>query len=84
MVNVAASWEVRGDDAVNIEWARTAWRDLRRFSTGGTYVNFLTEEEGDDRIRAAYNGSLYERLATIKAQWDREICSGRTRMWRRR
>ena len=36
----------------NIEWARERWRDMRRFSTGGTYVNFLTEEEGDDRTRA--------------------------------
>ena len=31
-----------------------AWSDLRQFSTGGTYINFLTEEEGDDRTRAAY------------------------------
>jgi len=28
-----------------VGWARAAWRDLRRFSTGGTYVNFLTEEK---------------------------------------
>jgi FAD/FMN-containing dehydrogenase len=32
-------------------------------------VNFLTEEEGGDRIRAAY-GEQYERLARIKAKWD--------------
>jgi FAD/FMN-containing dehydrogenase len=67
--NVAASWERTADDAANIAWAREAWDDLRRFSTGGTYVNFLTEEEGSDRIRAAY-GQNYERLAAVKAQWD--------------
>ena len=50
------------DDAANIDWARAAWDDLRRFSTGGTYVNFLTEDEGRDRIHAAY-GPHYERLA---------------------
>lgn len=69
IVNIAASWEKADDDATNIEWARSTWRDLRRFSTGGTYINFLTEEEGDDRIRAAY-GPHYTRLAEIKAKWD--------------
>jgi len=29
----------------------------------------LTDEEGDERIRAAY-GANYERLAAIKAAWD--------------
>jgi FAD/FMN-containing dehydrogenase len=69
VLNIAASWEKPEDDARNIEWARTAWRDLRRFSTGGTYINFLTEEEGADRIQAAYGGNL-ARLAAIKAEWD--------------
>ena len=55
----------------SIEWARAAWRDIRGFSTGGTYVNFLTEDEGNDRIRAAYR-SNYARLAAIKAKWDPE------------
>jgi FAD/FMN-containing dehydrogenase len=69
VVNIASSWDKPEDDSVNIEWARQTWRDLRRFSTGGTYVNFLTEEEGVDRIRAAY-GALYDRLAAVKARWD--------------
>ena len=69
VVNIAASWERPVDDAANIAWARGAWEDLRRFSTGGTYVNFLTEEEGSDRIHAAY-GRHYERLAGVKARWD--------------
>ena len=67
--NIGASWERPEDDAPNIAWARAAWEDLRRFSTGGTYVNFLTEEEGSERIHAAY-GPNYERLAAVKAQWD--------------
>lgn len=69
VLNITASWEKAGDDRANVEWARTAWRDLRGFSTGGTYINFLTEEEGDDRIRAAY-GANYKRLAEVKAKWD--------------
>ena len=69
VLNIASAWEHAADDAENIEWARSAWRDLRQFSTGGTYVNFLTEEEGEERTRAAYRTN-YERLVQIKAEWD--------------
>jgi FAD/FMN-containing dehydrogenase len=35
----------------------------------GVYVNFLAEE-GEDRIRAAYPGATWDRLAAIKRQYD--------------
>ncbi|MGH9370443.1 MAG: FAD-binding oxidoreductase [Vicinamibacterales bacterium] len=69
VLNIASAWERAEDDASNLERARTAWRDMGQFSTGGTYVNFLTEEEGDDRTRAAYRTN-YARLAELKARWD--------------
>jgi FAD/FMN-containing dehydrogenase len=69
VLNVAGSWEEATDDAANIEWARAAWSDMRSFSTGGTYVNFLTDEEGHERTMAALGEGL-GRLAEIKAQWD--------------
>lgn len=69
VINVAGSWEEPADDAPGMEWARSTWRDLRRFSTGGTYVNFLTEEEGAERVHAAY-GANFARLAEVKAKWD--------------
>jgi FAD/FMN-containing dehydrogenase len=69
VLNITGSWERPEDDAANIEWARTAWRGLRRFSTGGTYINFQTEDEGDDRVRTAY-GANYDRLIEIKTKWD--------------
>jgi FAD/FMN-containing dehydrogenase len=69
VLNVASAWEHAEDDTDNIEWARSAWRSMRQFSTGGTYINFLTEEEGDERTRAAYRTN-YARLAEIKATWD--------------
>jgi hypothetical protein len=69
VVTITASWEEAGQDDTNIQWARAAWWDMRRFSTGGTYVNFLTEEEGDERIHAAY-GVNYGRLVELKRKWD--------------
>ena len=71
VLNITSSWDRADDDGSNIEWARAAWQDMRRFSTGGTYINVQTEDEGEDRIRAAY-GKNYERLAEIKARWDPE------------
>lgn len=69
VLNIMAAWEDPAQDAPNIEWARTAWQRMRSFSTGGTYINFLTEEEGEPRIRAAYGGN-YDRLVAIKRTWD--------------
>jgi FAD/FMN-containing dehydrogenase len=67
--NVSSSWEQAGDDQANIEWTRQAWQDMLQFSTGGTYINFLTEDEGEERIRAAY-GKNYDRLIEVKTNWD--------------
>jgi FAD binding domain/Berberine and berberine like len=67
--NVAGSWEQAGEDTANIQWARDAWNDLKSFSTGGTYINFLSEDEGPERIEAALGKGL-GRLAEVKAKWD--------------
>jgi FAD/FMN-containing dehydrogenase len=71
VLNLAGSWERAGEDRANIEWAREAWNDMKSFSTGGTYINFLTEDEGPERITAALGKGL-QRLAEIKAKWDPE------------
>jgi FAD/FMN-containing dehydrogenase len=69
VLNITSQWERAEDDATNIDWTRAAWSDLRQFSTGGTYINFLTDDEPGERIQAAYGNNL-AKLATVKAQWD--------------
>jgi hypothetical protein len=69
VLNLAGSWEQPGEDAANIAWARDAWNDMKTFSTGGTYINFLPQGESPERIRAALGQGL-ARLARVKAQWD--------------
>jgi FAD/FMN-containing dehydrogenase len=71
VVNIAAAWEKAEDDGPNIQWARNAFQDMRRFSTGRASINFLSEEEGADRIQATY-GKNYDRLLEIKRKWDPE------------
>jgi hypothetical protein len=44
---------------------------LKSFSTGGTYINFLTEDEGPERMAAALGKGL-KRLGEVKARWDPE------------
>jgi Berberine and berberine like len=51
------------------QWVRQAWTRLRPFSTGATYVNFQTADEGGDRVRATY-GANYDRLVETKRRWD--------------
>lgn len=69
VLNLAGSWDTMGEDRANIAWAREAWNDMKSFSTGGTYVNFLTEDEGPERTEAALGPGL-QRLAEVKARWD--------------
>jgi hypothetical protein len=69
VLNLAGSWERADEDKANIEWAREGWKDMRQFSTGGTYVNFLTEDEGSERTEAAL-GKALPRLAQVKTSWD--------------
>ena len=67
LVTMAGAWEQPDEDSVNVEWARRGWNDIRPFSTGGTYINVLTEDEGYERIEAAL-GKHIQRLAAVKAQ----------------
>ncbi len=69
VLNIAGSWDQAADGRPNIEWAREAGNDMKSFSTGGTYVNFLTEDEDRERIETALGKGL-GRLAGLKAKWD--------------
>jgi FAD/FMN-containing dehydrogenase len=53
------------------QWVRDYWSALHPHSAGGAYVNFLTEDDGQDRVAASYRGN-YGRLAEIKKKYDPE------------
>ena len=52
-------------------WVRDAWQRFRPFSTGGNYVNFQTDDEGEERVRATY-GTNFDRLVEVKRRYDPE------------
>jgi hypothetical protein len=69
IVNIASSWTEEGEGGRHVEWTRGAWERLLPFSSGGTYVNFLTADDPADRLRAAF-GTSYDRLLELKRRCD--------------
>ena len=68
MVNVAAFYDGLEDRPRREAWVEEFARSLRQ-SDVGAYVGFLAEE-GEQRVRAAYPGATWDRLARIKAKYD--------------
>ena len=68
MVNVASFYEGPDDYDRRAAWV-AHFVSLLQQGDGGAYVNFLADE-GEDRIRAAYPGATWDRLAAVKAQYD--------------
>jgi FAD/FMN-containing dehydrogenase len=68
MVNVASLFESVEDRPKYEEWAQSFADELRQ-DDQGAYVNFL-EDEGEERIRAAYPGATWDRLREIKRRYD--------------
>jgi FAD/FMN-containing dehydrogenase len=68
MVNVATLYERPGEKATHEAWVTDFAAALRQ-GDGGVYVNFLGDE-GEARIRVAYPGSTWDRLAAIKGRYD--------------
>ena len=63
----AKEWYLTADRA----WVQDFWAALRPYAAGsGGYVNFLADQDGE-RVRSAYGAAKYDRLAAIKAAWDR-------------
>ena len=50
-------------------WTRNFFAALGRFREG-VYVNFLGADEDPGRVREAYGGPVYDRLAELKAVYD--------------
>jgi FAD/FMN-containing dehydrogenase len=68
MVNVAAFYDGPDDRAIRAGWVSEFSAALHQ-GDDGAYVNFLSDE-GAARVRAAYPGSTWDRLVTIKDRYD--------------
>jgi Berberine and berberine like len=68
MVNVAAFFEGPDDRAVREAWVRDFAATLDQGDTGA-YVGFVGDE-GEARVRQAYPGPTWDRLAAVKRRYD--------------
>jgi FAD/FMN-containing dehydrogenase len=70
LVNIISTWTDAAENERNIRWTRELWGALQPFSAGGTYVNFMSGDEGTERVKAAYDPAIYERLVALKTTYD--------------
>jgi FAD/FMN-containing dehydrogenase len=69
VMNIHTRWTDPGDDRRCISWARGLFDELAPHATGGVYVNFMPEDEGQRVSQGAY-GANYDRLTRLKARYD--------------
>jgi FAD/FMN-containing dehydrogenase len=68
MLNVGAVYERLEEAPEHEAWVEDLAGIIRKDQTGA-YVNFL-HDEGQERVREAYPGPTWDRLASIKARYD--------------
>ncbi|MFC6796843.1 MULTISPECIES: FAD-binding oxidoreductase [unclassified Haladaptatus] len=67
LVNITTRWQSPNQDDACIGWTREYFEALAPHATGGTYVNFTTESDGEQSMAYLEN---YDRLVALKNKWD--------------
>lgn len=62
-------WEDPADDERCVRWVKDVRADVRPWSTGAVYLNFIGEE-GQDRVVAGLGAENTARLAAVKRRYD--------------
>jgi FAD/FMN-containing dehydrogenase len=71
VVDIGAVCDDSEQLAADRAWVRSLWDALRPLAgTAGSYVNFISELDDDERVRASYGPAKYARLARLKAEYD--------------
>lgn len=66
---IASYWHQKAEAVNNIEWTRNFFTAMQPFSMSTVYVNFLSNE-GEKRVKAAYDSEKYARLVALKNKYD--------------
>lgn len=62
-------WDTPAQNETCMRWVREFWDAMRPFLDAGVYVNYMSEGEGEERVRGAY-GANYDRLVQLKNKYD--------------
>jgi Berberine and berberine like len=68
MINVAAIYQQPEERLVHEAWVNGLSKQLEQ-GGDGAYVGFVADE-GEERVRAAYPGATWDRLAAVKRRYD--------------
>lgn len=63
-------WPGEVPDEPNVEWVKDFSDALRPFTVGAAYPNFIADDEGRERLVAAYGPEKYARLVALKDRYD--------------
>jgi FAD/FMN-containing dehydrogenase len=69
LVNITTRWQDPARDEECIAWTREYFDALAEYATGGTYVNLISEREGEESMAYREN---YDRLVELKNEYDPE------------
>ena len=68
LLHPLAAWLDPSDDERHIEWARTLTRDMAPFASGGVYLNFSPDDDG--QLVDGYGTEKHQRLVALKKTYD--------------
>jgi FAD/FMN-containing dehydrogenase len=64
-------WMDPSEDDDNIAWTRGFAEAMKPFGLGqAAFPNFISADEGADRLRGSYGPEKYARLVELKRRWD--------------
>ncbi|MFN8470246.1 MAG: FAD-binding oxidoreductase [Caldilineaceae bacterium] len=69
VLNIASNWTDCENSDTHKKWTLSFWEAMQPHAAGGVYVNFLSQDEGEVRVRSAY-GTNYGRLVALKNKYD--------------
>jgi FAD/FMN-containing dehydrogenase len=68
-VTTMGCWTEPSSAEAQVQWAQSAAAGLMPYGAGGGYMNYMTADEGLDRIQATF-GPNYARLVEVKKKYD--------------
>ena len=67
---ISAGWEGPRAADHHTNWVRSFWKAVQPYSPGGGYINFMSHDDGKERVQAAYGPTKYARLVELKSRYD--------------
>ena len=69
-MSIIAHWTDASDDASNTKWARDVWSATQPYVMPAVFMNHMTADESQDRVRSAYGEEKYAKLTSLKSKYD--------------